>query len=152
MSKFREEVGYWVLPKPPSPTAKYEAEWFRIPAIGYARREAPFGYVHAGDNNEWLDPVPKQLELLEQAKDYLKQYSYVKVAAWLTAQSGRNIAPNTLHLRIKSERDRKRLAAIKRRYARELQLTLAEIEGLETCVAGAKARQTDESGSSGKAA
>ena len=102
--------------------------WLRIPRIS---RYVPFGYEIDPEDEEWLNPIPKELELLELAKKHLKQYSLRQVSAWLTTQSGREITHDGLRKRIDVERKRKHLTTIKREYARRLQKTLQQIEALE---------------------
>ena len=76
---------YWMLPRVPFKVKL----WLRIPRIS---RYVPFGYEIDPEDNEWLNPIPKELELLELAKKHLKQYSLRQVAAWLTTQSGRELS------------------------------------------------------------
>lgn len=147
MNKRSVDLGYWKLPLPEDPTAKYRGEWERIPKIGNYK-VIPFGYVVDPDDEDWLLPVPKELELLELAKEHLKKYSYEDVAAWLTTQSGRSITGMGLKVRVDIERKRKKLATIKRFYAKRLGKILAQIDALETQRTGAKKRPTDERGSS----
>lgn len=138
-TNFRTDMGTWVLPLPPAPESKYSAEWERIPAIGWTKTEVPFGYILDPAEPTWLLPVPRQLELLELAKEYLKRYSYPKVAAWLSAQSGRMIKPQVLNKRVQIDKNRKTLIAIKRAYAEELQRVINDLETLEHKRVGAKA-------------
>ena len=115
---------YWMLPKAP---LKVKV-WERIPR---SSPYIPFGYEVDPEDEEWLLPIPKELELLELAKKHLKSYSYRKVAAWLTTQSGREISHMGLKKRIDVESKRKRLTAIKRNFAKRLEKTLRQIEILE---------------------
>jgi|MDTB01.2.fsa_nt_gb hypothetical protein len=115
---------YWMLPKVPFKVKL----WQRIPRTS---RYIPFGYEVDPEDNNWLNPIPKELELLELAKKHVKQYSLRQVAAWLTTQSGRNITHDGLKKRIDVERKRKRLTTIKREYAKRLEKTLRQIEILE---------------------
>ena len=115
---------YWMLPKAPMKVKV----WERIPR---SSMYIPFGYEVDPQDDEWLLPIPKELELLELAKKHLKSYSYRKVAAWLTTQSGREISHMGLKKRIDVESKRKRLAAIKRNFAKRLEKTLRQIEILE---------------------
>ena len=102
--------------------------WERIPRTS---QYIPFGYEVDPDKEDWLQPISKELELLELAKKHLKSYSYRQVSAWLTTQSGRSITHDGLKKRIDVERKRKRLTTIKRKFAERLQKTLREIEILE---------------------
>ena len=102
--------------------------WQRIPKVS---KNIPFGYEIDPEGEDWLNPIPEQLELLELAKKHVKQYSLRQVAAWLTTQSGRNITHDGLKKRLDVERKRKRITAIKRQYAKRLEKTLRQIEILE---------------------
>jgi len=116
---------YWMLPEAPFKVKL----WERIPRTS---RYIPFGYEVDPDKEDWLQPISKELELLQLAKKHLKSYSYRQVSAWLTTQSGRSITHDGLKKRIDVERKRKRLTTIKRKFAERLQKTLREIEILET--------------------
>ena len=142
----REDLGFWQLPLPEDPTAKYRSEWERIPNLTY-QKQVPFGYEIDAEDSEWLNPISKELELLELAKSHVKRYSYRDVAAWLSAQSGRTISHTGLKRRIEVERKRKTVAALKRYYAKKLQRIIEQIETLEHKRTGAKKRKTDEAGS-----
>tara|TARA_B100000780_G_scaffold177582_1_gene124505 strand:+ start:1029 stop:1451 length:423 start_codon:yes stop_codon:yes gene_type:complete len=120
----RTELGYWMLPKP-----SHIKRWERVPRL--SKRTLPFGYEIDEDDDTWLKPISKELELLELAKKHLKQYSYREVSAWLTTQSGRRITHDGLKKRIDVERKRKTLAAIKRKLALWLQETIDQYESLE---------------------
>mgnify|MGYP003152246125 FL=1 len=115
---------YWMLPSVPFKVKL----WLRIPRVS---PYIPFGYELDPDDNEWLQPIPNELELLEEAKKHIKQYSYPQVSAWLTTQSGRSITTDGLKKRIDVERKRKRLIAIKNQYAKRLKKALRQIEILE---------------------
>ena len=120
----KTDLGYWMLPKPDK-----IKKWERIPRL--SNKTIPFGYVLDEDDPRWLNPVPKELELLELAKKHLKQYSYRNVAAWLTTQSGRSISHEGLKRRVDVERKRKSLIAIKRKLAKWLEETIEQYEALE---------------------
>lgn len=100
-------------------------------------RTVPYGYVIDPENEMLLQPIPLELEALELAKRHLKQYSYRDVARWLEKQTGRSISPMGLKKRVEVDRRRKKTAAIKRRLAKQLQETLAEIQKLEENSVGA---------------
>jgi hypothetical protein len=120
----RESLGYWMLPKPDFKVKR----WERIPRLV---PQVPFGYEIDPDDDEWLKPIPKELELLELAKKHLKQYSYREVAAWLSTRSGRYISHMGLKKRIDVERKRKSVAAIKRKLAQRLEKAIRQYEILE---------------------
>jgi hypothetical protein len=126
MSKFnRESIGYWQLPKP---YKGEEKEWHVIVRTAHT---VPFGYIVDPDNDKLLQPVPEELEALELAKKHLKQYSFREVAIWLTKQTGRSISHMGLKKRVDIEQRRKKAASIKRKLAKRLEETLAEIKKLE---------------------
>jgi len=120
----KAELGYWMLPKPDN-----IKNWERVPRL--TKRSVPFGYNIDPADDSWLEPVPKELELLELAKKHLKQYSYREVSAWLTTQSGRSISHMGLKKRVDIERKRKTVARIKRELAKRLQKAISQYETLE---------------------
>ena len=61
--KERQGLGYWMLPKPDFKIKK----WERVPRLTH---QVPFGYEIDPEDNEWLKPIPKELELLELAKKH----------------------------------------------------------------------------------
>ena len=123
-AKERESIGYWMLPKPDFKVKR----WERIPRIS---PQVPFGYEIDPDDEDWLKPIAKELELLDLSKKHLKQYSYREVSAWLSTQSGRYISHMGLKKRIDVERKRKSLAAIKRQLAKRLEKAIKQYEILE---------------------
>jgi hypothetical protein len=124
MSDSRNDLGYWTLPLPDVEGK----EWNRIPRVS---RHIPFGYVVDSEDNDYLIPVPEELEALEMAKKHLKQYSYRKVANWLTQQTGRSISFRGLKKRIDIENKRRKVTGIKRQLAKRLEKTLHQIKKLE---------------------
>ena len=120
----KTELGYWMLPKPSN-----IKNWERVPRL--TKRSVPFGYEIDPEDESWLKPIPKELELLELAKKHLKQYSYREVSAWLTTQSGRSISHMGLKKRVDIERKRKTVARIKRELAKRLQKAISHYETLE---------------------
>ena len=127
----REDLGFWQLPKPPK---GHNKEWHEIVRVTKA---IPFGYEVHPENERLLVPIEHELEALELAKRHLQQYSYRAVAQWLTKQTGRSISHSGLKKRIEVEQRRKKASAIKRKFAKWLEETLAEIEKLETKGVGA---------------
>lgn len=116
-------LGIWILPKP---TAKNN--YAKIPRIA---RTIPFGYVVDEEDPEWLKPVPLELEALEKAKEYLKQYSLRQVAAWITKVTGREISHNGLSKRIKSEQSTRRRNSTYRLLARRYEAALKKAQEFE---------------------
>src|SRR6056300_1655299 len=92
----------WTLPPPEETEEEYI--WYPVVRVG---RFIPFGYEQDPDDPDILLPIPEELELFEQAKKHLKQYSYRQVAAWLSEQSGRQISHVGLYKRVKVEQRRK---------------------------------------------
>jgi hypothetical protein len=100
-----KSLGKWKLPQPTD--VKEEDEWVPVPRIA---RTIPFGYTIEENEPDILLPVKIELDLLEKAKVYLKQYSLREVAAWLSKNSGRYISHLGLQKRIKHEKQRKNTA------------------------------------------
>lgn len=129
---YQKDSGFWELPKP---NKGQEREWHTVARVNM--RTVPFGYVIDPENDRLLQPVVPELEALELAKQHLRQYSYRDVARWLEKQTGRSISHMGLKKRVEVDRRRKKTAAIKRRLAKQLEETLAEIEKLEEDSIGA---------------
>jgi hypothetical protein len=116
----------WVLPKPDLVGDTYV--YHPVVRVG---RVVPFGYEQDPDDPDILLPIQKELELLEQAKKHLKQYSLRAVADWLSHESGRSISYSGLRSRIKLEEYRKREAANQRFLAQRYKEALEKAEKLE---------------------
>lgn len=129
---YQKDSGFWELPKP---NKGQERDWHTVARVNM--RTVPFGYVIDPENDRLLQPVVLELEALELAKQHLRQYSYRDVARWLEKQTGRSISHMGLKKRVEVDRRRKKTAAIKRRLAKQLEETLAEIEKLEENSIGA---------------
>jgi hypothetical protein len=102
-------LGVFVLPQPSE-----SAEYVKIPRLA---RTIPFGYKVDEEDEGWLQPIPLELEALEKAKKYLKQYSSRQVSAWLTTVTGREISHVGLLKRIKSEQSQRRKSSTYRKLA-----------------------------------
>ena len=111
-----------------------------IPRIS---RTIPFGYEVDKEDNDVLIPVANELELLEQAKIHLRQYSYREVANWLSHESKRYISHVGLRKRIKDEQIRKKSASIKRQWAERYKKAIQAAEKIEKGRLGA--RETTDS-------
>ena len=64
-------------------------------SLGLKKRVArtiPFGYKVNEQDNKLLDPIPEELEAIEQAKNYIKSCSYREVAGWMQRKTGRYIS------------------------------------------------------------
>lgn len=130
MSKIKET---WKLPLPEEDGDEYV--WHPIVRVG---RIVPWGYEQDPDDPDILLPIPEQLLLMEQAKKYLKRYSYRAVADWLTTQSNRPISHVGLYNRIKLEYKRKTKAGQQRYLAQRYKEALEKAEKLEKGRAGAR--------------
>ena len=110
----------WKLPKPEETEDGYV--WKPIVRVG---RTIPFGYKQDEEDKDILIPIVKELELLEKAKKFIRQYSYRKVADWLSTESGRKISHVGLMKRIQIEQKRKSEASaqsyLAKRYKEALQ-------------------------------
>jgi len=131
----------WKLPKP----EKVNGEWEWVPLVRVGRF-LPFGYRQDPDDSDILLPIPEELELFEQAKIHLSQYSYREVAAWLSEISGRYISHVGLFKRVKIEQKRKAAASIQRFYAERYKEAAEKAEKLENNRLG-KRRPVGESSS-----
>jgi len=123
---YNRDLGFWELPKP----NKGEYRVYH-PIVRVTSRHIPFGYYVDPENDQLFLPIPEELDALELAKKHLKQYSYREVANWLSTETGRSITHMGLKKRIAIEQRRKKASSIKRKLAKRLEKTLAEIERLE---------------------
>ena len=121
------KTGVWKLPQPTD--LQEDNEWIEIPRIA---RTVPFGYELHPDDSEVLVPIPDELDKLQQAKKYLKQYSYRQVANWLSRNTGRYISHVGLKKRLDNERKRYNQARSLRRWADYAKKAVAKAEALET--------------------
>ena len=128
----------WKLPQPTD--IKEDNEWIPIPRIS---RTIPFGYEVDPDDPDVLLPIEHQLDMLEQAKKYLKQYSSREVANWLTRNTGRDISHVGLRKRLDNERQRKNKAASLRRWAKYAEKAIAKAQEIDSKRLGAKANEED---------
>ena len=135
----------WKLPKP----EKVGGEWEWVPLVRVGRF-LPFGYGQDPSDADILLPVPEELELFEQAKKHLGQYSYREVSAWLSETSGRYISHVGLFKRVKIEQKRKAATSIQRFYAEKYKEAAEKAEKLESNRLG-KRQPVGESSSPGKA-
>jgi len=100
----------WKIPK-----RGLDGEWYPVVRVG---RHIPFGYEQDENDKDILQPIPEQLEMLEQAKRYLVEYSLRLVARWLTEQSGRYISHVGLNKRVSIEQKRRKTSSTYRDYER----------------------------------
>ena len=125
----------WKLPKPEKVDGEWE--WETIVRVG---RFIPFWYRQDTNYCDILQPIPEELELFEQAKKHLKQYSYREVAAWLSETSGRYLSHVGLYKRVKLEHKRKKEASVQRFYAERYKEAAEKAEKLEGQRLGARSR------------
>jgi len=101
-------------------------------------RQIPFGYKEDPEDDWMLLPVPKELELLETAKEHLKVYSYRAVADWLLEQSGRYISHSGLRQRILGDKKKTRESVNLEQLAKKYKKTIEKIQALEARKLGRK--------------
>jgi len=121
----------WTLPKPEETEDGYN--WKPVVRVG---RTIPFGYMQSEEDRDLLLPIVEELELLEKAKKFIRQYSYRQVANWLSTQSGRNISHVGLMKRIRIEQKRKTEASTQRYLAQRYKEALQKAQDLEAKVTG----------------
>ena len=129
-------LGKWKLPQPTDLKDEDQKEWIQIPRIA---RTVPFGYKVNEDDKELLDPIPYELEALELARKYIKQYSLRQVANWLTTKTGRQISHIGLRKRLLHERQRKNKARTLKRWSEYAQKAIEKAKAIEESRVGARA-------------
>ena len=129
-------VGKWKLPQPTDLKDEDQKEWIQIPRIA---RTVPFGYKINEDDKELLDPIPYELEAIELARKYIKQYSLRQVANWLTTKTGRQISHIGLRKRLLHERQRKNKARTLKRWSEYAQKAIEKAKAIEESRIGARA-------------
>ena len=125
-------LGQWKLPQPTD--LQEDNEWVPIPRVA---RTVPFGYKIDPKDNGILLPIQLELDMLMEAKKYIKQYSYREVANWLTRNTGRSISHVGLKKRLDNERRRKNKAGSLRRWADYAKKAIAKAEEIENNRIGA---------------
>ena len=129
-------LGKWKLPQPTDLKDEDQKEWIQIPRIA---RTVPFGYKVNEDDKELLDPIPYELEALELARKYIKQYSLRQVANWLTTKTSRQISHIGLRKRLLHERQRKNKARTLKRWSEYAQKAIEKAKAIEESRIGARA-------------
>jgi hypothetical protein len=129
-------LGKWKLPQPTDLKDEEQKEWIQIPRIA---RITPFGYKVNETDKELLDPIPYELEALELARKYIKQYSLRQVANWLTTKTGREISHIGLRKRLLHERQRKNKARTLKRWSEYAEKAIQKAKAIEESRVGAKA-------------
>ena len=128
-------LGKWKLPQPTDLKDEEQKEWIQIPRIA---RIIPFGYKVNETDKELLDPIPYELEALELARKYIKQYSLRQVANWLTTKTGRDISHIGLRKRLLHERQRKNKARTLKRWSAYAEKAIQKAKDIEESRTGAK--------------
>jgi hypothetical protein len=124
-------IGTWELPQP-TDIKEDNGEWSKIPRIA---RTVPFGYEKSA---EILNPIKTELDLLEMARKYVKQYSYRQVSDWLRTKTGRYISHVGLMKRLKNEQRRKNQARSLRKWAEYAEKAIAKAKEIEEERTGAR--------------
>lgn len=125
-------AGNWKLPQPTD--LKEDDEWLSIPRIA---RTIPFGYVQDEEDADILLPVSIELDNLEKAREYVKQYSFRQVANWLSNETGRYISHVGLRKRLHNERKRKNKAKSLRTWAEYAEKAIIKAKEIEAKRTGA---------------
>lgn len=125
MASNERDLGAWILPQP----IRYE-RYVAIPRIVQSN-VVPFGYRIDDEDPSLLQPITKELDALELAKEYVKRYSYRNVAAWLSKETGRSISANGLRHRINTEIDARKRYKFYRALARKYKEALKKAKEYE---------------------
>ena len=128
-------LGRFKLPQPVD--VQEENEWLSIPKVA---RTVPFGYKVNEEDPDILDPIPDELNKLQQAKKYLNQYSYREVANWLSTNTGRSISHVGLMKRLTNEQRHKKQATSLRNWANYAKKAIAKAEKIESQRTGARGK------------
>jgi len=129
-------LGKWKLPQPTDLKDETQQEWVQIPRIA---RIVPFGYKINEEDQDLLDPIPYELEAIELARKYTKQYSYREIANWLTKKTGRDISHVGLRKRLMHEQQRKNKARTLRKWSEYAQKAIEKAKAIEEKTTGARA-------------
>lgn len=128
--------------KIPAPSCyNEEYEYFPIARVG---RVIPFGYIEDPNDPDVLLPIKEDLELLEQAKEHLKQYSLRDVSAWLSENASRSISHMGLKDRIENEQRRYREGSIQRQLIERLKEAIKKAEKFEKSFLGKRRKICSE--------
>ena len=128
-------VGKWKLPQPTDLKDEEQKEWIQIPRIA---RIIPFGYKLNEEDQNLLDPISYELEAIELARKYTKQYSYRQIANWLTKKTGRVISHVGLRKRLMHEKQRKDKARTLKRWSEYAQKAIEKAKAIEEERTGAR--------------
>lgn len=125
MSLTARDLGSWILPQPIR-----DERYVAIPRLVQGNF-VPFGYRIDDEDTTLLQPIPKELDALELAKEYVKRYSYRNVAAWLSKETGRSISANGLRHRINTEINARKRYKFYRALARGYKEALKKVKEYE---------------------
>ena len=126
-------TGEWKLPQPSD--IKEDDEWIAVPRIA---RTVPFGYKLDENDPYILRPIPEELDALEQARKYIKQYSYREVSNWLSKRTERYISHVGLRKRLAHEKQRKKQIRSLRKWAEYAETAIQKAKELEAERIGAR--------------
>jgi len=126
-------VGKWKLPQPTD--LQDDGEWSPIPRIA---RTIPFGYKQDEEDRDLLQPIPDQLNALQEAREYISQYSYREVSNWLSTNTNRYISHVGLRKRLANEKQRKNKATSLRKWADYAEKAIQKAQNIEEERTGAK--------------
>jgi len=129
-------VGKWKLPQPTDLKDEEQNEWIQIPRIA---RIIPFGYKLNNEDPDLLDPIPYELEAIELARKYIKQYSFRQVANWITKKTDREISHVGLRKRLMYEKQRKNQARTLKRWSEYAEKAIQKAKAIEEERTGARA-------------
>ena len=129
-------VGKWKLPQPTDLKDEDQKEWVQIPRIA---RIIPFGYKLNDKDPNLLDPIPYELEAIEMARKYIKQYSFRQVANWITKKTDREISHVGLRKRLMYEKQRKNQARTLKRWSEYAEKAIEKAKAIEEERTGARA-------------
>jgi cyclopropane fatty-acyl-phospholipid synthase-like methyltransferase len=129
-------LGKWKLPQPTDIKDEEGKEWSKIPRIS---RIIPFGYEKNEEDSDILNPIPYELEAIEMARKYVKQYSFRQVANWVTKKTGREISHVGLRKRLMHEQQRKNQARTLRRWSEYAQKAIEKAKAIEEERTGSRA-------------
>jgi len=132
----------WMIPKKGE-----NGEYYPVARYG---RFIPFGYYQDPEDEYILIPIPDELDLLEQAKRYLFEYSYRSVAKWLSDRSGRYISHVGLQKRVKQEQLRRYRASSQRNYSKRYKEAKEAAEKLEARIGGKATRYFSKNSPEGR--
>jgi|TARA_R110000782_G_scaffold51167_3_gene110484 hypothetical protein len=117
-------------------------DWYPIIRVG---RHVPFGYKQDEEDLDLLVPISDELELLEKAKLFLKDYSVRQVSKWLSDQSGRYISHVGLYKRVRMEEKRRRASSNYKQYAKKYKEASRKSQKIEQeRIGGKNTRDLDE--------